>query len=327
MNIKPLFYQKNKNNSISCSLCPHRCSLKPGGKGICGVRHNYQGELELPYAGAVSAIAMDPIEKKPLFHFLPGSQVFSVGFYGCSFSCPFCQNYSISQYYKTDRIMDVEDLVNLASDSKAEIIAYTYNEPTVHIEYIIECAKLASEKGIKNVLVTNGHLNPEPAKTLFKYIDAANIDLKSINPDFYEKEIKGNLEPVKEVIKIACENTHIEITNLVIPGKNDSPQEIEQAAAFLSTIDKNIPLHLSAYYPTYKYSIAATSKEKIYELVGIARNYLNYVYPGNVGNDSSDTVCIKCSNILIERRGYSVKVKNKDKEACDSCRAPLPYII
>jgi len=283
--------------------------------------------MELPYAGAVSAIAMDPVEKKPLFHFYPGNQVFSVGFYGCSFSCPFCQNYSISQYYKTDRIMNPEDIANLASEREAPLIAYTYNEPTVHLEYVIECSKRAGEKGIKNILVTNGHLNPEPAEEIFNYIEAANIDLKSMNPDFYKKEIKGNLEPVKETIKIASKKAHVEITTLVIPGKNDSVKEMEQTAEFIASVDENIPFHLSAYYPTYKYSIPATSRSRIFDLINVAKKHLKYVYPGNVGNDASDTACLSCGNVLVERRGYSVRVKNRDRKMCDSCGAVLPYII
>ncbi len=327
MNIEPLFFKKETNNEISCSLCPHRCRLKPGGRGICGVRTNHQGEMELPYAGCVSAIAMDPVEKKPLFHFYPGSQVFSVGFYGCSFSCPFCQNFSISQHYSTDRIISPEDLVKFAMEREAGMIAYTYNEPTVHIEYIIECSKQAKEKSMKNVIVTNGHLNKEPAEMLFGYMDAANIDLKSINPEFYRKEIKGNLEPVKETISIASGLSHVEVTTLVIPGKNDSDEEIEQIAVFLSGIDENIPLHLSAYYPTYKYSIPSTPSSRIFDLVKIARTHLKYVYPGNVGNDASDTLCGKCHSVLIERRGYSVRVRNGDRARCDTCGEALPYLI
>ena len=269
---------------------------------------------------------MDPIEKKPLYHFYPGSTIFSVGFFGCNFHCPFCQNYTISQRVEKRKQISPESLVEMACESGSFGIAYTYSEPLIHFEYVQKAAELAHSRGLKNVLVSNGHLNPEPAKELLSIVDAANIDLKSFNPDFYRKELGGNFDSVLEFLSIASKKTSLEVTTLVIPGKNDSDQEINQIAQFVSSLDSQIPLHLSCYYPTYKYSVGATPTERIVDLTGIAGEILEYVYPGNVGLRESNTFCPDCGSLLIRRAGYYTSVVGIKDGRCSSCENPIPIV-
>ncbi len=278
------YYDKAADGAVQCTLCPHGCRLKPGQAGLCKVRLNREGTLVLPYYGCLSGIAIDPIEKKPLYHFLPGSEVFSVGFVGCNLRCPFCQNYRISQ--STDastRRYSPEDLIQQAKDSDCPSIAYTYSEPLVHPEFVRDCMILAREAGLKNVLVTNGCVNPEPAGELLELCDAANVDLKSWSGDWYEKELGGNLAAVCAFIQQAVKlSVHVEVTTLVIPGKNDGDDEIRGIARFLAGISPKIPLHLSAYRPMHKYSIPPTAKTSLVHLRGIAGVFLENVHLGNV---------------------------------------------
>jgi pyruvate formate lyase activating enzyme len=279
-------YTSIKLNKLECRLCPHNCNIVEGSSGICSVRKNTNMNLDLPYKGIISAINIDPIEKKPLYHFLPGSEILSVGFYGCNFHCGFCQNYQISQIFnekKDKKYLSPRDLIQIVQEKELSSIAYTYSEPVIHFEYIMECAKLAHKFGIKNVLVTNGFLNPEPARELLSNMDAVNIDLKAFTQSFYNK-LGGKIEPVKYFIKLAAELTHLEVTTLIIPQENDSYEELMDIAKFLYLIDPNIPLHISSYYPVYKYKISKTPKDTILKLVEKASSILNYVYPGNIFN-------------------------------------------
>lgn len=294
---------------------------------MCRVRQNRGGELTLPYYGTLSGMAMDPIEKKPLYHFHPGKQILSAGFYGCNFRCPFCQNYDISQQVVVgSSSTSPEELVEIACRRGSIGIAYTYSEPLVHYEYVLASAKIAREKGLKNVLVTNGYINPTPAAELLEYIDAANVDLKSFNPDFYRNEIKGSLDPVLAFIAQAAPLISLEVTTLVIPGKNDSESEIRAIAAFLSSISPDIPLHLSCYYPTYKYTAGPTPPESVFRLAQAAREKLNYVYAGNVGARETNTLCPDCGTVLIRRRGYSTIVEGLSKDVCSRCGKPIPIV-
>jgi pyruvate formate lyase activating enzyme len=277
-------YTSVSNSKLECRLCPHNCNISDGNSGICSVRNNNNMNLELPFKGILSAINIDPIEKKPLYHFLPGSQILSLGFYGCNFHCQFCQNYSISQvFHKNNKkeYISPSDIVEIAVDKGIPSIAYTYSEPVIHFEYVMECALLAHKKGLKNVLVSNGFLNPGPAKELLLEMDAVNVDLKAFTNEFYY-ELGGRIEPVKTFIKLASKLTHLEVTTLIIPGKNDSEEEITSIANFIASIDYNIPLHLSAYYPVYKYEISSTPKGTILELCDKVSQILKYVYPGNI---------------------------------------------
>ncbi len=310
----------SENDSIQCTLCPHRCIIKNNSTGICLVRTNRNGTPEIPYYGRLSALAVDPVEKKPLYHFFPGSKILSAGFFGCNLKCPFCQNYSISTHADLSyEIYPPSAVPAILLKTGGIGLAYTYSEPLIHIEWITETSRILREKGYKNVLVTNGFINEGPADDILEYTDAANIDLKSFNPDFYRKELKGGLDEVKLFIKKASSSIHVEITTLVIPGKNDSAEEISEMASFISSLDRNIPYHLSCYYPSYKYSTPPTPAPTVLELVETAKKYLNYVYPGNVGYKNSDTMCPSCGELLVKRSGYRVSIENIDNKKCIKC--------
>lgn len=312
-------YTTPSGDILLCTLCPHTCRIADGDYGLCKVRRNKGGTLELPFHGKLSALAVDPVEKKPLYHFHPGEQILSVGFYGCSFRCPFCQNYRISQ--EADQhahSVSPAECVSLADKHGSFGIAYTYSEPLVHFEWVLETCIQARASGLKNVLVTNGYLNPAPAGELFQAVDAANVDLKSFSDNFYRKELGGSLKPVLRFIEEAAGAIHVEVTTLVIPGKNDSEEEISEIARFIASVDRRIPLHISAYYPTYKYVISATTADTIRRLTETAREHLDYVYPGNIPGPSN-TLCPACGSVLIERRGYTVRTTGLNNGRCAAC--------
>lgn len=275
-------------SKITCKICPHYCNLDENQVGLCRGRSNINGQITAINYGMVTSIALDHIEKKPLQRFHPGSKILSVGSFGCNLNCPFCQNHEISMSKKNDikaQYVTPEDLILLAKDLVVEGnigIAYTYNEPLVGYEYVRDCAVLAKENGLKNVVVTNGCFLEEPMKELLPYIDALNIDLKGFKEEFYEK-IGGDFETVKNFIKFAALYSHVEVTTLIIPDENDSEEEIRNISLFLASINKDIPLHISRFFPTYKMSDKnATRVNDIYNLSKIAREELTYVYEGNV---------------------------------------------
>ena len=291
---------KDHSNNIhqrkTCEICPKSCVLKPDQVGFCGGRGNIDGEIVALNYGRVTAIGLDPIEKKPLFQFHPGSHVLSVGSYGCNLRCPFCQNSTISMeyqdewveatgnYYSRYESIMPNKLVNLAlsAKSKGNIgIAYTYNEPIIGYEYLWDSALLAREAGLKNILVTNGYCNEKPWQDLIPYIDAVNIDVKGFTQDFYHK-VGGELEVVMRNVESAANVVHVEITCLVIPGENDSPQEMLAMSKWLASISPNIPLHISRFFPQYKMNEKPpTSKETIDNLATVAQERLKFVYKGN----------------------------------------------
>ncbi len=320
-------YTYKQDSILHCVLCPHHCKIRENERGICMVRENRNGELHLPFYGALSAVSNDPIEKKPLYHFYPGSTIFSVGFYGCSFKCPFCQNFRIAHYTpsKSSTSISPEELVNKAIKQGAQSIAYTYSEPIVHFEWMLEAAQIAREKGLKNVLVSNGFINPQPADELLNVIDAANIDLKSFHNDFYEKIVGGKLAPVLAFLKKAASKIHLEVTTLVIPGYTDSHQEISQIAEFIAGLHPDIPLHLSCYYPAYKFDAPPTEPGIVFNLTETAKKYLNFVYPGNVGLSEVNTYCAHCGNTLIKRRGYKVETPGVKDNKCNKCGTIVPF--
>jgi pyruvate formate lyase activating enzyme len=322
---KAAYWKKKDNGRVACELCPHRCVIAEGKAGICGARRNEGGALAIPYYGKISSLAVDPIEKKPLYHFFPGATILSVGFWGCNFHCPFCQNYSISQTL-ADRsdALSPEELVHLAESRGSFGIAYTYSEPLVHFEYVLACARLARSRGLKNVLVSNGYVSEAPAEELIPFLDAANIDLKSYQADFYRRELGGGLDDVKRFIAQAAGRLALEVTTLVIPTKNDTPEEIEAIAEFLAGLDADIPLHLSCYYPVYQYALPPTPPETVIELARVARRHLRYVYEGNVGFHETNTACAQCGNLLIRRRGYDVSFPGLRGRVCVKCGRPVP---
>lgn len=281
-----LFYDDLENNRVRCRLCPHGCVLTEGVTGLCRTRRNIDGKLySLNYA-CVTSIALDPIEKKPLYHFHPGSNIMSVGTFGCNFRCRFCQNWTIAQRdAETTRILPKE-LAELAVSyaDKGNIgVAFTYNEPSIWVEYILDTAGLVREKGLVNVMVTNGFICREPLEQLLPLIDAMNIDLKAFTQSFYEKYCKGSLDEVKKTVELAARSCHVEITTLVIPGLNDSPEEIAGLARWISMIDPGIVLHLSRFFPNYQMSdIPPTPRNTLENARCAAQQYLKHVYLGNI---------------------------------------------
>ncbi len=304
------------------------CRIRDGRSGRCGVRGNIKGQLDLKFYGVLSSVANDPIEKKPLYHFYPGRSILSVGFYGCNFRCPFCQNYAISQ--NTDRLgktMSPADAAAMASEHDSVGIAYTYSEPIVHFEYVRDTAKEIHKRGLKNVLVTNGYISQDAGLELLELIDAANVDLKSMSDEFYHAELGGAFDPVLDFIKLASTRTHLEVTTLIVTGKNDSESEIALLASTLAAIKPTIPLHLSCYYPTYRYTAERTDPSHVYRLAEIAREHLRYVYPGNVDAAAVTTECRQCKAVLVERRGYRVRIDGIRENECANCGYPVDIVV
>lgn len=282
-----LFYKKLKNKIVQCQLCPHFCTLKNGEMGKCKVRKNINGTLyPLSYGHPVS-INIDPIMKKPLYHYLQNTATFSIGMPGCNLKCSHCQNWEISQRgpeeIPTPEIK-VDEIIKIALESKCPSISYTYTEPFVSYEYVYDIAKSAKKYGFKNIVVTNGFINPGPLKKISPYIDAMNIDLKSFSDALYKKYCGAKLQPVLDTIKRAHKKgIWIEITTLIIPGLNDSEKELEQIAKFIADIDKNIPWHISRFFPNYKMTDKPVTPIKTLEKAHkIGKKYLKYVYVGNV---------------------------------------------
>ena len=329
MKKEALYYEAVGNDKIRCRLCPHNCVIGEGKYGICGTRTVQSGKLYTTIYGEVSAIAMDPIEKKPLYHFYPGSSILSIGTVGCSFKCPFCQNYHISQNpdYPTD-FYSPEDIVKIALNKNSIGVAYTYSEPLIWYEYVYDTCIEARKRGLKNVFVTNGYINQKPLEDLLKYADAFNVDLKSFNKDFYRKVLKGKLEAVLETITEISKHAEIdlEITTLVIPGYNDSNEEMEKITDFIASLNVNIPYHLSAYYPAYKFTAPPTPGETLERLKKIADKKLNYVYLGNVLGPTN-TYCPNCGALLIERHGYYTKIVDFDDGRCKKCGEKIPIVM
>jgi pyruvate formate lyase activating enzyme len=315
-----VLYEKKEELKVKCNACEHRCLIPQGKTGICGVRKNYSGKLILEVYGLPVSSAVDPVEKKPLFHFLPGTLSYSLGTIGCNFKCGFCQNYDISQMKELiGRKMTPKIIVDNAIKNNCNSVAYTYNEPTIWIEFAVDIAKLAKEKGLKNILVTNGYMTRECIEFFSPYIDAMNIDLKSFTDKFYKKTCKGGLNPVLETIKLAKQKKiWIEITTLLIPGENDSKQEIENIAKFISSVDKNIPWHISRFFPMYQMEHKnPTEIAKLREAEKIGKKFLNYVYVGNIPEETS-TICPKCKKEII-KRGFGEVAKRLKKGKCPEC--------
>ncbi len=289
MKIEAMFYEKLDNKKVHCYLCPHNCRIPEEGRGLCGVRKNMGGILYSLNYGEISSIGVDPIEKKPLNRFHPGTYILSVGSVGCNLKCPFCQNHSIAQV-KPEEInthhADSDEIVAKAVELRHQGnigIAYTYNEPSIWYEFVYETAKKAKDKGLLNVLVTNGYISEEPLLRLLPYIDAMNIDLKAFNDKFYSELVKGGLQEVKETIRRSAEYCHVEVTTLIIPGWNDSAEEMEEEARWLASVSQEIPLHLSRYFPKYEMTDRqATPVNTLVNLKKTADRHLKYVYLGNV---------------------------------------------
>jgi pyruvate formate lyase activating enzyme len=313
-------YQKLENGSVQCLLCPHFCRIAPGQTGLCRVRRNAGGRLEAQSYGRAVSLAMDPIEKKPLYHFYPGSRILSTGPNGCNLACSFCQNWEISQQEVPTEVVEPRQLVELAVKEKSVGIAFTYTEPLIWFEYLMDVCPLARQAGLKTVLVTNGTISPEPLKELLPHIDAMNIDLKSMDEGFYRKICRGDLKTVLQTIELSRPSCHIELTNLVIPGLNDSEKDMRALVDWVFQLDPLIPLHLSRYFPRYKMDIQSTPESTLKEYYKLAKAKLKYVYVGNVQIvGTEDTCCPGCGQVLIKRSGYRTSLEGLKGRDCKKC--------
>ncbi len=322
-----------KEQGIECYLCPRRCIIADRSYGVCNVRKNVDNTLYTIVYGHPVAVHVDPIEKKPLYHFYPGSQIFSVGTVGCNLLCEFCQNWDIARAKPDDTQMhniSPEKIIDMAQKSNCIGIAFTYNEPTIFGEYVLDIATLAHQSGLKTVMVTNGYITPEAIDDIYPFIDAANIDLKSFSNEFYRQYCKGELQPVLDALqRIRDLGTFIEITMLIIPGKNDSDSELDHLTRWIvDNLGTDVPVHFSAFHPDYKMrQLSRTPKETLDKARKIAiRNGLRYVYEGNVlvGNEDN-TYCYHCGRLLIERRSFSIIKNNLEGDIC-SCGSKIAVV-
>ena len=326
-----MLYEKLEDKKVRCFLCAHGCHISDGKRGICAVRENIEGTLYSLVYGRVISANIDPIEKKPLFHFLPASYSFSIATVGCNFRCMHCQNYEISQFPKErpdaaipGREMKPEDVVNMAEQNNCESISYTYTEPTIFFEFAYDCARLAHEKGIKNVFVSNGYTSPEATRLIAPYLDGNNIDFKG-SEKFYKEICGAKAAPVRETIRLMKElGVWVEVTTLIIPGHNDAEEDLRSIAGFIKSVDPAIPWHVSQFYPTYKLTnVPRTPVQTLRRARQMGLDIgLKYVYEGNVpGEGGENTYCPNCRELLIQRFGYSIgenKLKNGRCFNCDS---------
>jgi pyruvate formate lyase activating enzyme len=283
--VEALYYKKENDLAVQCQLCPHHCHIQNGKTGFCRTRKNEGGTLLALNYGQCTALALDPVEKKPLYHFHPGSQILSAGSWGCNLTCSFCQNWHISQGSPPWQELPPRKAAELARSlqERGNIgLAYTYNEPSVTYEWIYETAPLIHEAGLYNVMVTNGYIEETPLQSLLPYIDAWNIDLKSWNDDFYRQICQGTISPVLRTIEKAVAVSHVEITCLILPGINDSPDDMDSLASWLASIRPDIPLHITRYFPRYHCTLPPTPVETLKMLQRTAGQYISHVYVGNV---------------------------------------------
>ena len=330
-----LLYEKLSDKKVRCFLCNHKCIISDNSTGLCGVRKNSSGTLITLVYDKVIARHLDPIEKKPLFHFLPGSRSYSIAAAGCNLKCSFCQNSDISQMpvdhgQILGESISPEALVDEAETGNAATIAYTYTEPTIYYELAKETARIASSRGIKNIFVSNGYMSEKCLEDISGYLHGANIDLKAFNDGFYKKQCGARLEPVLNTIKKLAEmGIWIEITTLLIPELNDSEEELNNLAEFIMSQNADIPWHISRFHPTYRMTgVPPTPTEKIQRAMQIGYNAgLRYVYAGNIPGDLGEkTCCHNCGNLLIDRYGFSVNFNNIKKGKCPRCKSFIPGV-
>lgn len=324
-----MFYDSGKDNVVLCGLCNHHCKIKEGRRGICGVRENRAGRLYSMVYGRLVSENVDPIEKKPLFHFLPGSRSYSISTVGCNFRCLHCQNYQISQYpvQHSGAIVgeerSPEAVVESAEASGCASISYTYVEPTIFYEFAFDCGKLAREKGIKNIFVSNGYMSSDASRHMVQFLDGINIDIKSFRDEFYKKICGARVQPVLDNVKYMKEaGVWVEVTTLLIPGLNDSSEELREIARFIKDVDPDMPWHVSAFYPTYRLTDRPpTPKETLFRArnIGIEEG-LSFVYTGNLpGQGGESTYCPSCREEVISRFGYTISKNSLENGCCAKC--------
>ncbi len=330
-----MLYEKIADRKVKCNLCAHRCTINPDRRGICGVREN-DGVLYSLVYGTLIAEHVDPIEKKPFFHVYPASKSYSIAAVGCNFKRSFCQNHEISQMPRSTLIIMGEDvpcaeIVKRAKKSGSKTIAYTYTEPTIYFELAYETALLADKEGLKNVFVTNGYMTPETIDTLAPFLAAANVDLKSFRDDFYRKQCGARLGPVLEALtKMKKAGIWVEITTLLIPGLNDSDEELKDIAEFIAHLGKETPWNISRFHPQFKMNdVPVTPLTSLHRAVEIGKlEGLKYVYSGNVpGDEGESTYCSNCRNRLIDRHGFNVIGTNLKENKCSKCGTELEGIF
>ncbi len=321
--------------TVHCFLCAHHCRVTPGERGLCGVRENREGVLHTLVYNCPIAAAVDPIEKKPLFHFLPGTLSYSIATVGCNFSCSFCQNADISQMPRDHgRIaggsMTADQVVREALERGCRSVAYTYTEPTIYFEYALDCMQKASAAGLKNVFVTNGYMTAEALEMLGGDLHAANVDLKAFSDTYYQEVVGARLKPVKDSIRRMYESgVWVEVTTLLVPGRNDDEGELAELASFLVSLSRDIPWHVSRFHPTYRMlDVPSTPLATLEKAVRIGREAgLRYVFAGNVpGHDSESTFCPGCGHRVLERQGFRVVARDTVEGACGSCGSRLNIV-
>jgi len=327
------FWEGMGDHKVQCHLCAHECKIDAGKRGLCHVRENQEGVLYTLVYGRVIAENVDPIEKKPLYHFLPGSRSFSIATVGCNFMCLHCQNYDISQYPRTHegripgKDRTPQEIVALALASRSASISYTYVEPTIFMEYALDVAREARAQGLRNVFVSNGYMTEVSATALAEFIDGDNVDLKSMRDDFYRKVCKARLQPVLDTIpRLKQAGVWLEVTTLVIPGYNDSDEELTEIAQFIKGVDPGIPWHVSAFYPTHQMlDRPRTPPATLFRAreIGLQAG-LRYVYTGNIpGEGVENTYCYQCGELLIQRLGYSIRTFKIEDGKCPQCQAEI----
>jgi len=329
---RAMFQEPGEDGKVLCGLCSHRCLIAPGHRGICAVRENREGTLYTLVYDRIIARNIDPIEKKPLFHFLPGSLSYSVATPGCNFRCKHCQNADISQLPRESGGMvpgepaSPAGIVEDALRHNCSSISYTYTEPTIFFELAYDTAKLARTAGLKNVFVSNGYITPEALREIGPFLDAANIDLKGFTDDFYKNICGARLQPVLDAIRLYKElGIWIEITTLVIPGHNDPESELGQIAAFVRSVGEGVPWHVSRFHPTYKLvDPPRTPAETLHRARKIGTDAgLHYVYEGNIPGEGEETVCSICRKVLVKRYGFSVQENKIEGGKCGFCGATM----
>jgi pyruvate formate lyase activating enzyme len=323
------FQERLSDGRVNCHICPHECKISDGQVGVCLCRRNFGGTLRPINYAEVTSLSMDPIEKKPLYHFFPGSDILSIGTWGCNFKCDFCQNWQISQQAAPTEHLEPEEVVKQALDRRSVGIAYTYNEPTIWFEYVWDTGRLARQAGLKNVLVTNGYVNPAPLEKLLEVVDAMNIDIKGFTEGFYKKHAKGRLAPVLETARLAARRCHVETTTLLLPGENDSKEEITLLRDWIyDNLGPDSPTHVSAYFPRYKSQAPETPLESLIQARKILAERLRFVYVGNVVTPGvGNTKCFKCGATAVRRSGYTIDAGGLKDGSCGACGQKLNFVV
>lgn len=322
-------YYERTDGKLRCRLCPFNCVIAEGACGHCSVRCNEDGRLWARNYGRITAANLDPIEKKPLYHFHPGSLILSLGSFGCNLRCQFCQNWNISQGAPPSQLLLPTQAVQLAKDTLREGnigIAYTYNEPLISFEYLMDTGQLVREAGMVNVLVTNGIVEPEPLEELLPLVDAMNVDIKGIRPDFYRRLCGGDGLAARRTVELAWGRCHVEVTNLIIPGENDSDEDLRDLFEWAASVSRRLPLHLSRYHPDYNMNNPPTPSATLRRAYDMARERLDFVYVGNIHMDgTTDTLCPACGVMAVKRSGYNARALTKDGR-CSSCGEDLGIV-